>query len=152
MLLAQVEVGIAEGLRLVEGGGLVDVGHIAREAFYLVDGKGVRAVVDDTVGPALYAQEESPLVGHGLLANVEARGVWVEGSVRKEHRPRKRHLRLVGVAGRGLQHAVNLASGLHGLDAAVPVVVRIDVALAQEELDEPAHRRSQCTHAASSRA
>ena len=135
----------------MDGYRLVDVGHVAHDALDLVDNERVRAVVDDAVCPALHAQEEAALIVHGLLADVEARGVRAEGAAGEVQGRGERDLGLVGLATSGLQHAVDAASGLHGLDATAPVAPRVDVALAQEELDEPAHRDPQRSHVAPSR-
>ena len=148
---AQIEVGIAECLRLVDGCRFDDFGHIAHDALDLVDDERVGAVVDDAVGPTLDAQEEASLVAHVLLVDVEACGVRAKGAIREEEGRRKRDLGLVGLATRRLQHAVDAASGLHGLYSAVSVALRVNVAFAQEELDEPAHRDPQRSHVAPSR-
>ena len=50
---AQMEVGVADRLRLVDRGRLIEVRDVARQALDFVDDEGVFAVVDDAVGPAL---------------------------------------------------------------------------------------------------
>ena len=103
--------------------GVLDVGHVTRYAFYFVDDERMDSIVNDAVGPAFDAKEKALLIAHALFVNVEASGVWVEGVTGKEDGARKRYLCLVGIASCGLQRSVDVASGLHCLDAATPIAV-----------------------------
>ena len=123
----EVEIGIAKRLCLVDGDGFADGGYVTRHALYLVDDERMFAVVDNTVGPSLHAEEEAVLVAHHLFANLKTSGMRTKDAVGKEDGSCQRHLRLVSLATRGLEHAVDIAASQHGLDPTVSVALRIYV-------------------------